>query len=128
MYPCGDRGRTRDIEAGSGRPAHELVADVVAAQRRLETAWASLSREVWAVGLGQRSSGPSTVADLAFQRWREVEVHLTDLGLAQGPDPWDLLPPAYLDQEWRERTSGRAARVPSGVLRGQVGGGRASRG
>jgi maleylpyruvate isomerase len=127
MYPGGAEGRAADIEAGSGRGAHELLADVIAAQRHLETAWAGLSHEAWADGLGLRSGPrPTTVADMAFIRWREVEVHHADLGLAH-PDHWDVLPPAYLDQEWRETTARLAERVPEGMTLVLVPGDRPSR-
>jgi maleylpyruvate isomerase len=127
MYPGGAEGRAADIEAGSVRGAHELLADVTASQRRLESAWAALSHAAWAEGLGLRSGNkPSTVSDMAFLRWREVEVHHADLGLAS-PDHWDVLPPAYLDQEWRETTARLADRVPEGMTLVLVPGDRTSR-
>ena len=34
--------------------------------------------------------GEHPVADLPFRRWREVEVHLVDLGLGLTPDDWPI--------------------------------------
>ena len=116
MYPGGRTQRDGAIEAGQGRQAADLIADVRGAHQRLEQAWATTSEEVWETGLGQRVSGPATLADFVFSRWREVEVHLVDLGLRErgGPD-WDGLSAAYLDLEWPATLSGLAARVPEGV-------------
>jgi maleylpyruvate isomerase len=117
MYPGGRAQRDGAIEAGQGRPAAELIADVRGAHQRLELAWATTSEEVWATGLGQRVTGPATLADFVFSRWREVEVHLVDLGLTErgGPD-WDGLSAPYLDLEWQATLAGLAARVPESVM------------
>jgi len=82
---------------------------------------------VWAQGLGLRPSGPVTVSDMVFLRWREVEVHQTDLGLGAGAEPWDVLPAAYLDQEWAEMTRRLESRLPDGVSVVLVPGDRPSR-
>ena len=135
MYPGGPDGRAADIEAGAGRPAHELLADVAGSTARLEAAWAAASHEVWAAGLGVRAAGPATVSDFVFLRWREVEIHGRDLGpgagdgtaLAGAGDPWASLPAAYLDREWVELTTGLSARLPEGVTAVLVPGDRPSR-
>jgi maleylpyruvate isomerase len=71
------------------------------------------------------------VADLAFLRWREVEVHLHDLGLGDpagaGVQTWDVLPPVYLDEEWSRMTARLAARLPDDVTAVLVPGDRPSR-
>jgi maleylpyruvate isomerase len=116
MYPGGRSQRDGAIDAGQGRPAAELIADVRAAHQRLERAWATTSEAVWATGLGQRTTGPATVADFVFTRWREVAVHLVDLGMVDrgGPD-WDGLNPIYVDLEWQATLPGLGDRVPENV-------------
>ena len=131
MYPGGEDQREAAIEAGAVRPASELVADVLAADRELEQAWASASHETWTQGLGLRNAGPTTVSDFVFLRWREVELHLGDLGLTDPSAPageiWDTLPQAYLDGEWSRMTAWLAARLPADVTVVLVPGDRPSR-
>jgi len=117
QYPGGTEQRERDIAAGYGRPAGELLADLSGAIQRLEALWAGTSDEVWASGLGRGMSGPVSLALLVFRRWREVEVHLTDLGLQElGTPGWDGLSGAYVDAEWAELTPGLARRAPQGTV------------
>jgi maleylpyruvate isomerase len=127
MYRGGPAARDAAIEAGAGRPAAELVNDVLSSSRRLEKAWTEASHAVWADGLGLRGAGPATVSDFVFLRWREVEVHQADLGLGTGVEPWDVLPVAYLDREWGEMTKGLESRLPEGVAVVLVPGDRPSR-
>ena len=47
QYPHGAAGRAADIEAGSGRPAAELVADVRTSAAALAHTWQSLPEETW---------------------------------------------------------------------------------
>jgi maleylpyruvate isomerase len=103
QYPGGDAQRDGDIAAGAGRPAEQLVADLVAAQHKLEAAWDASHVGTWRTGYGLTASrGPVSLADLVLLRWREVEVHAVDLGLADHGGPsWDELAPAYVDAEWQ---------------------------
>jgi maleylpyruvate isomerase len=99
QYPGGFEGRAAEIEAGAGRPADELVADVAATAAAVEAvcdamppdAWPHLSRSVG----GELSPGQAVV----FSRWREVEVHHTDLGLGYSPADW----PKELAEAWLPR-------------------------
>src|SRR6266568_1340972 len=79
--------RAADIEAGAGRAAGELRADLERTCDELEWAWTSLPDELWdrdaVVTTGQRP-----LSDLVFRRWREVEVHHVDLGLGYSPADW----------------------------------------
>jgi maleylpyruvate isomerase len=112
MYPGGVEQRNGDIEAGSGRTAAALAADVRSACAALDEAWSSLTDAAWADGVGRGPFGDRPVAALPFVRWREVQVHSLDLGIdAFGIDDLD---PAYIDRElpaqeaaYRER-SGKA--------------------
>jgi maleylpyruvate isomerase len=131
MYPGGAGERAEDIEAGAGRRASELVADVLSADAALERAWADASHETWTQGVGLRNAGPTTVSDFVFLRWREAEVHWADLGLSDADrsdvEHWDVLPAAYVDEEWTRMTAGLAGRLPADVTAVLVPGDRPSR-
>ena len=83
LYPGGPAQRTAGIEAGAGRPAAELVADLRRAADAVHNAWARLEPAHWQVGealiVAQDVALPASY--LPFSRWREVEVHHADLGL-----------------------------------------------
>ena len=118
MYPGGWEERDRGIGAGASRPVAELLADVESAQAALEATWASVTEDVWQTGTGYRLSGPATLADFVFIRWREVSIHTVDLA-SPGVDPldaWRSLEAEYLDEEWRWTTAGLAERVPEGTV------------
>jgi maleylpyruvate isomerase len=88
MYPGGMEQRNGDIETGSTRTVEELVADVRSAGWALEGSWARLSAEAWQrVGLARGTELP--VKEFPWRRWREVEVHHSDLGLdGFTPEHW----------------------------------------
>lgn len=94
MYPSADT-RAADIEAGAARSADALVADVVAAAEALDATWPAGGAAAWD-GHGLTLQGRLPVAEMPFRRWREVEVHRTDLGLAFG---WADLSDAYVARE-----------------------------
>jgi len=128
QYPGGRAERERSIQAGAGRPAAELVADVRESNRRLEAAWAETSEEAWATGVGARRRGMTTIADSVWQRWREVELHMLDMGLADVGGPgWDDLSDGYLDVEYRETVAKLGERVPVGMTVVLIPGDRPSR-
>ena len=88
MYPGGRDQRNHDIEAGAGRPAAELAADVTATAAQIESVWAEMPAQAWA-GRGLTVAGELAMADLVFIRWREVTVHHADLGLGYSWSDWD---------------------------------------
>lgn len=112
QYPGGPEQRVRDIDDGAGRPAADLAADVVTASAALEAAWGRLTDDVWVTGKGRVLLGERAVRDLPFARWREVELHLADLGLEGfGFDDWD---PEYVRRELRLQVLGFRTRRPMG--------------
>ena len=111
QYPGGIDQRNADIEAGVGRPAAALVADVVASNARLEAAWAAMTPDGWA-GQGLSVFGPVAVDDLAFRRWRETVVHQSDLGLSY---TWRDWPADYVRLELARMTMLWASRRPMGL-------------
>jgi maleylpyruvate isomerase len=90
QYDGGDDGRNAAIEAGSGRPAPALLADLTGADAALDALLGALPAEVWDRPVLRSGPAGGTVpaARLAFSRWREVEVHHVDLGLGYEPDRW----------------------------------------
>jgi len=111
QYPGANEQRAADIEAGAGRPAAELVADVLSSAARLEGAMDMTPADVWRTGRGRVVSGLWPLAELPFRRWREVEIHHVDLGLAYGIADW---PDSYVDEELARATAGVAARLGGG--------------
>lgn len=96
QYPGGYEGRAADIEAGAGRGAAELVADVVESNAAVEAAVDAVPDHAWG-RLGRNVAGKELpVAALPFGRWGEVDVHHVDLGLGYGPDQW----PEALAERW----------------------------
>lgn len=96
QYEGGFDGRARDIEAGAGRPAGELVDDVRRTIWKLEQRWAAHAD--WE-GVAHASIGEVPMVDLPGRRWREVEVHHADLGLGY---TFDDMPDEFIRLElWR---------------------------
>ena len=106
QYVGGNAQRASDIEAGAGRPAAALVADVMDTAARLERSWDATPDEVWRTGHGRTASGLWPVSELPFRRWREVEIHHVDLDLGYGPADW---PEAYVAEELARTLAGRPA-------------------
>jgi maleylpyruvate isomerase len=96
QYEGGAEGRARDIEAGSGRPAAELVTDVLATNRAVEAALVAFPDEAWDRLTRSVSGSEEPARDVVFSRWREVEVHHVDLGLGYTPARW----PDDLVERW----------------------------
>lgn len=75
-------GRAADIEAGSSRPADELIADLRDSARRWARAAAELSDADWQAMVRRRSdTDPEPAGNLLDGRLFEVEFHHVDLDL-----------------------------------------------
>ena len=109
-YEGGVERRNSEIEAGARRSAVELVADVRATIWELEQTWSRQSR--WDGRSRERPGREIPVTDLPFMRWREVEVHRTDLGLGYEPEDW---PAEYVRQDLRGLEMSWNARRPMGM-------------
>jgi maleylpyruvate isomerase len=103
QYPGGLEQRARDIEAGAGRPAPELVLDVRQTSDAVERAMADLPAAAWNAPSRTSKGVVESSRDAVLSRWREVAVHHHDLGL--GPVP---LPPALVEA-WLPRELPRLA-------------------
>jgi len=93
QYEGGFAARVDAINQAASRTADEHVADIRRSIYALEGAIAS-TREGWFGSARMVSGIVVRVTDLPLRRWREVEVHKGDLGLAEldcvGPDSWSL--------------------------------------
>lgn len=96
QYPGGPAERAAQIEAGSRRPAADLVADLLRADDDVDRAFEEADDRLWAatVRLGGGARGPAR--DLVLRRWREVEAHHVDLGLGYEWSEW----PDRLVRRW----------------------------
>ena len=88
QYPGGAAGRAAMIEAGAGRPTVVIIDDVRTWSARLDEQFAALAPQDWERPVRTVAGGEHPVGDLPFRRWREVEVHLVDLGLSVTPADW----------------------------------------
>lgn len=109
QYEGGVVGREADIEAGAGRSADALVADVRRTIWALESAWAGHAD--WDA-TARRAVGTVPMRDLPFRRWREAEVHHIDLGLGI---TFADVSPEYLRLELRRMEMLWRARRPMGL-------------
>ena len=96
QYDGGHERRSADIEAGAGRSAAELVADVTDSAARLEAVWDAMTSAAWA-GHGVNAGGATWSCEaMPFHRWREVIVHHVDAGLGFTAADW---PDDYVERE-----------------------------
>lgn len=113
QYPGGHAGRAAEIEAGAGRSAGVLVADVLRTAADVDAAFDALPSDRWGALARGVSGVESPVSALPAQRWREVEVHLVDLGLGYLPTDW---PPKLVDGWLRELLAGLPDRTDPRAL------------
>ena len=104
MYP-GPEARADAIEAGSGRSAEDLVADVEGAAAALAQALVELPETALDAVVTFGAAGtPVRGSELVLMRIREVEIHHVDLDVGYEPAAWstefasrslDQLTPAF---------------------------------
>ena len=113
QYAGGVEGRSAEIEAGAARGAAALVDDVRTSIVHLETAWGRAGGINWQGAWRSPAVGERPLFELAFRRWREVEVHHADLGLPGfGFDDWSS---RYVSEELRIRTMEWGSRQSMGL-------------
>jgi maleylpyruvate isomerase len=88
QYAGGPAGRLAEIESGSKRPSAEIREDVIEWSIRLDALFRSIPEDVWVRPVRTVAGSEHPVALLPFRRWREVEVHLVDLGGDASPADW----------------------------------------
>jgi maleylpyruvate isomerase len=89
QYPGGVEQRNRDIAAGKGKPAAEVVIDLSQAIEWLHETWAAMPEEAWPRD-GRSGNNLWPVSATVAARWIEVEVHHLDLGLGAAVEDWPL--------------------------------------
>lgn len=90
-YPDGPAGRDADIEAGAGRSAVELIADVRESSDRLDRLCGALTdAHAW----DRPTDGDRPASSWLPSRWREVEIHRADLGGSYRATDW---PASFVD-------------------------------
>jgi maleylpyruvate isomerase len=98
QYPGGVERRRADIDAGAGRPATALVADVRRTSGAVERVMSELPAAAWDAPSRTSRGVVETSRDAVLSRWREVVVHHRDLGLAPVALPPELVE-AWLPRE-----------------------------
>ena len=111
QYPHGREGRDADIEAGSGRPAAEIVEDVTGSSAALDQRWETLPAEAWSRPV-RTFAGESPAWDTLVVRNREIEIHSVDLGCGYRAVDW---PASFVDAELLRLAGGLAGRLPPGT-------------
>lgn len=97
MYGEGD-ARDRDIEAGAGRSAQDLLADVRASADRFAAALEAVPDDGWDQPVLWRGGTERATGEIPLARLLEVEVHHVDLAAGRGPGDWpDRFTTRFLD-------------------------------
>jgi maleylpyruvate isomerase len=112
QYPGGWDKRNGDIDAGSARPAEEIVADISESARHLDAAIAAMPADAWDRDVRFLRVGIQPAWRCVFTRWREVEIHWTDLGLDHTPAAW---PGEFVHAFLGRELSRLGERLPAGT-------------
>jgi maleylpyruvate isomerase len=88
QYVGGPPGRAAEINAGAERPPQEILADAVESAARLDALFARVPDVIWGCPVRTVAGEEHPAGRLPFRRWREVEVHLVDLGLDFVASDW----------------------------------------
>lgn len=121
QYPGGVVARNEAIEIGAQRSMEAILADLRASTWALEAAWVATTAEGWQ-GRGRLTSGAVIpVREVVFRRWREVEVHHSDLDCGFSWSDWSG---AYVRQDldhqsmlWTSRQPMGRSKLPGAALR-----------
>ena len=81
------QARDADIEAGAGRSAAELAADVRDSAAAFRAAALAMPDESWATKVTV-PTGPAPASHLLVRRLVEIELHHVDLGCDYRPSDW----------------------------------------
>lgn len=91
--------RNAAIEAGSGRPAAELLADVSQSATAFEDAVHMMPEEAWEVRVQALNIPELPIEEVLVRRITELVLHHTDLDIGYGPADW---PAAYEEMDLPE--------------------------
>lgn len=113
QYVGGAAGRVAEIEAGAARDARQIIDDAVQCAVRVDQLFADLPHDCWARPVKTVRGGEHPVAVLPYRRWREVEIHLVDLGMGFTSNDW---PPELVDRMLPNLVTGLPDRADSREL------------
>lgn len=88
MYGGSVQARNEAIEAGAGRSAAALLADVAETSSRLHDLLQGLAPEGWEGQVRHLRGDLLRLHDVLWMRWQEVEIHRVDLALGYRPGDW----------------------------------------
>lgn len=88
QYAGGAAGRSSEIDASAQLPFGELVAAVRSSSAAVDGICAAMPDDAWERLSRSHSGGESTARYVVYSRWREVEIHHVDLGLAYTAADW----------------------------------------
>ena len=108
QYVGGADGREAAIAAGATRSRDEIIADLDEWCVNLDAVFGSMPATVWNRPVRTVAGGDHPVSLLPFRRWREVEVHLVDLGLGHSPREW---PQEFVDRAFPPLLTGLGERA-----------------
>lgn len=108
QYPSVD-ARTADIEAGAGRSADELTADIASSAKAFIARARALPDQAWLAEV-RAIRGPAHPAWFVLnRRLFEIEVHHADLGAGYAPSSW----PDWFVSDELYRVTGEHAQNPA---------------
>jgi maleylpyruvate isomerase len=87
MY-ASSRARTADIEAGAGRPAADLAADLRESAARFAAEAASVPDDAWTMQVRALTGPPFPAYGVLQRRLSEVEIHHVDLAAGYRSGDW----------------------------------------
>lgn len=96
QYPGGSAGRSAEIERLAALPVRELLAAVRRSCAQVEAILELVPDDAWDRESRSVEGRLAPAARVVWSRWREVEVHRTDLGLGYPASAW----PAALVARW----------------------------
>jgi maleylpyruvate isomerase len=105
-YPQGRAGRDADIEAGAGRGALVLIADVRDSADRLDRLFGAVAD---AAGWDLTTENGRPAQSWLRARWREVEIHRADLSGTYDAAGWPATFVGYLLPKLAAEVSSRAS-------------------
>src|SRR5215472_12575594 len=87
MYASAE-SRSADIEAGAGRPAADLAADVRESAAAFAAEAASMPEDAWTAQVRALNGPPFAALGVLDRRLSEVEIHHVDLAAGYAPSDW----------------------------------------
>ena len=104
-YPS-QEARNAEIEAGSGRSAAALIADVRESAAAWRATWESMPEHAWTAQLSILGSKPFPASQVVIRRLVEIELHHVDLDAGYRPSDW---PTTFNELELTEPMRGQRA-------------------